>query len=175
MDRRVVARHLVCRSIVMPFHTRIRLSKEIYTIPYQPCSITIGTAHRQSCFTNDPFTTACIQCLRSYSTKHRIKFYAFCFMPDHIHLLSEATRVKSLITIIQELKGLWTKIGWEHGFQGTVFQKSFFDHFLRKDEDVRTVVHYILNNPVRAGLVKRWEEYPYLGSTVYTREELSGG
>lgn len=159
----------------MPFHKSIRLPQKIYAIPYQLCSITIGTAHRQSYFANDRLTTSCIQCLHNYSVEHQIKCYAFCFMPDHIHLLTEATSEKSIITIVQELKGLWTKIGWEHYFQGTVFQKSFFDHFLRKDEDVRTVVHYMLNNPVRAGLVKRWEEYPYLGSTVYTKEELSGG
>jgi REP element-mobilizing transposase RayT len=96
-------------------------------------------------------------------------------MSDHVHLLTEATVNKSLVDIIRELKGLWTKEAWKHGFSGAILQKSFFDHFLRKDENTLTVVRYIFNNPVRAGIVVHWEDYPYLGSTIFTGEDLKGG
>ena len=156
----------------MEFHKPIRLVKEVYSVPFQPCSITIGTNSRQPIFRNHEFANAAATVVREYATKHSVKFYAFCFMPDHIHLLTEATLSKSIIDIVKEMKGIWTKCAWQHGMNGLIFQKSFFDHFLRKDEDILTVVHYILNNPVRAGLVERWEAYPHLGSTVYDVGEL---
>ena len=51
--------------------------------------------------------------------------------------------------------------------KGKFWQTSFYDHFLRKEEDVRDVVMYVLHNPVRKGLVSEWREYPYSGSLVY--------
>lgn len=98
-------------------------------------------------------------------------------MPDHVHMLLEGGSSMSIIEVVGEMKGLLTKLGWQHSLQGSIFQKSFFDHFLRADEDIMTVVYYILNNPVRAGLVEHWWEYPYIGSTVYSLGDLrrSGG
>ena len=156
----------------MEFHKNIRLTKEVYAVPFQPCSITISVLARQPIFVSAEFTQACIKILKEYVEKHGIQCHVFCFMPDHIHLLTEATKAKSIIAIVQELKGLWTKMAWQHELQGVIFQKSFFDHFLRKDEDIVTVVKYILNNPVRAGLVGTWQEYPFLGSIVYDLNQL---
>ncbi|MDO8505839.1 MAG: transposase [bacterium] len=156
----------------MEFHKNIRLSKGVYEVPFQLCSITISTVARQPIFSKTEFTKGCIEILKEYAQKYDIKCHVFCFMPDHIHLLAEATPTKSLIVIVQELKGLWTRAAWQYRFHGAVFQKSFFDHFLRKDEDIMTVVKYILNNPVRAKIVERWQEYQFLGSTVYNLNEL---
>jgi hypothetical protein len=39
--------------------------------------------------------------------------------------------------------------------------EGFYDHALRKEEDIRVVAEYIINNPVRAGLVKEWRDYPF--------------
>lgn len=156
----------------MEFHKNIRLPNGVYAIPFQPCSITISAIDRKPIFLEVEFTNSCIEILAEYSQKHGMKCHVFCFMPDHIHLLIEAIPSKSLIGIIQELKGLWTKVGWQYGLEGAIFQKSFFDHFLRKDEDVMTVVKYILNNPVRAKIVEQWQNYPFLGSTVYNLSQL---
>ena len=47
---------------------------------------------------------------------------------------------------------------------GKVWQVSFWDRFLREEESLEEVVLYVLNNPVRKGLVKEWRDYPYSGS-----------
>ncbi len=44
------------------------------------------------------------------------------------------------------------------------WQKDFFDHIIRKEEGLVNVAKYILENPVRKGLVAHWQEYPYKGS-----------
>ena len=46
------------------------------------------------------------------------------------------------------------KFGW---------QKDFYDHIIRIREDFGAQVRYIANNPVREGLVKNWDEYPFTG------------
>jgi hypothetical protein len=43
---------------------------------------------------------------------------------------------------------------------------------MRSDGDLGGTIRYVLNNPVRAGLVGRVEEHPFFASRVYTREEL---
>jgi len=58
--------------------------------------------------------------------------------------------------------------------QGTaLWQRSYFDRVLRSEEDTVGVARYLLENPIRAGLATRPEDYPYLGSmTVDVRELL---
>jgi hypothetical protein len=50
------------------------------------------------------------------------------------------------------------------------WQKDYYDHILRKKENLNIHIKYILNNPVRAGLVDYWKQYPYKGSTLYNLE-----
>ena len=45
---------------------------------------------------------------------------------------------------------------------------------LREEEDARAIARYIMENPLRAGLIERVEDYPLLGSDVWTLEDLLG-
>jgi len=47
---------------------------------------------------------------------------------------------------------------------GQIWQHESFDHVLRREESIEAKVQYICENPVRAGLVKSPEEYPWLWS-----------
>ncbi len=76
-------------------------------------------------------------------------------MPDHLHLLVAIPPDK----ILSQVVGLWKRaisrklsIPW---------QRSFFDHRLRNEENFGDKCEYILHNPVRAGLVERAEDWPY--------------
>jgi hypothetical protein len=53
-----------------------------------------------------------------------------------------------------------------------LWQESYFDHVLRDDEETDRAMRYVLENPVRKGLVPRFEDYPYAGSDVLTIEHL---
>jgi putative transposase len=80
-------------------------------------------------------------------------------MPDHLHMIVAPTRdreakignVSAAIKrwIRQELKGTWR---WQPGC---------FDRLLRSDESLEEKWLYVEENPVRAGLVDRWEDWPY--------------
>jgi hypothetical protein len=58
----------------------------------------------------------------------------------------------------------------EHG--SNLWQRYGFEHVLHDDELTLIVAKYILENPVRAGLVQRVEDYPFVGSLVYALPEL---
>ena len=54
------------------------------------------------------------------------------------------------------------------GRSGSLWQRESFDHILRRDEDLIEKAEYIANNPVRAGLVARPEEYRWLWISAST-------
>ena len=49
---------------------------------------------------------------------------------------------------------------------GELWQPGFFDHVLRSEESYVEKWQYVLENPVRAGLVKELEQWPYQGEIV---------
>ena len=54
-------------------------------------------------------------------------------------------------------------------------RRGIYDRVLRASEDTRAIVRYILENPVRSGLVRHPLEYPHIGSDVWRVEELLEG
>ncbi len=85
---------------------------------------------------------------------------AVCVMPDHVHLLLAPT-LENLVDLVGKWKSYSTHLMRGKGVTGKVWQRSFFDHAVRKDEDLVKVAEYIVCNPVRKGLVQDWRHYPY--------------
>ena len=146
---------------------KIRLSPEIYRVIGVPCSITIATRGKQRIFSNQGLAQDLAALLKKECQENNIPLYAYCIMPDHVHLLISASDKKGIVDFVREMKSLSSKIAWQHGYIGAIWQRSFYDHFLREDEDCRTVTSYIVQNPVRKGIVENWREYPFAGSLIY--------
>jgi putative transposase len=89
--------------------------------------------------------------------------YAYCVMPDHLHLLLAPSPRCSIVDFVACLKSRLTRALWDRGCKGIIWQRSFYDHFLRRDEDLSTLVACGLNNPVRVGLVQEAKEYALSG------------
>jgi REP element-mobilizing transposase RayT len=80
-------------------------------------------------------------------------------MPDHLHLLCSPDQSGLTIgSIIGRYKGLTTSESWRCGLSGRLWQARYFDHIVRKTENVCNVARYIYENPDRKGLSP---EYPY--------------
>jgi REP element-mobilizing transposase RayT len=94
-------------------------------------------------------------------------------MPDHVHLLIELGTRLPLGKAVSRLKAKTSAslrsvgLGWERGF---------FDHRLRANDDVLDVFLYIYLNPYRAGLCQRTEAWPWFhchpGDWVWFRDYL---
>lgn len=97
--------------------------------------------------------------------------HVYLFMPDHVHLLIKGTDDNSdlwkCVVDFKQRSGFWMSRNESTG----EWQKGSYDHILRKEEDLETHVRYILNNPVRRGIVENWKDYPFKGSTIYDFEE----
>jgi REP element-mobilizing transposase RayT len=96
----------------------------------------------------------------------------YCFMPDHQHLIITGTRShsdiwKAMISYKQQT-GFWMSAN----NQNIRWQKDFYDHVIRADEDMVAQVKYILDNPVRRGLVSSWQDYPFKGSIGCKLEDV---
>ena len=93
-------------------------------------------------------------------------------MPDHVHLVIEGTTEEASITRFvsraKQASGFW----FSKTFGERLWQKSSWDRVLRSNEDAVSVIRYVLDNPVRAGLVERAIDYRFSGSFVWTRDEL---
>jgi REP element-mobilizing transposase RayT len=90
-------------------------------------------------------------------------------MPDHVHLIftplvnEQAGEVYSLGEIMDAIKGASAhKINRKLGRTGKVWQRESFDRVLRSSEKLDEKIQYILDNPVRKGLVSAWAHYRWL-------------
>jgi putative transposase len=76
-------------------------------------------------------------------------------MPDHIHMMVSFPDLPSFSGVI----GSWKR--WLSIKHGITWQKNFFDHRIRKEESYAEKADCILQNPVRAGLIAKAEDWPY--------------
>ncbi len=102
--------------------------------------------------------------LKNVVEKNKCIIPVYCFMPDHQHMIITGTHKDAdLLKIITEYKqktGYWLS----KNRVGIRWQKDFYDHIIKKNEDLSMQVRYILDNPVRKAIVSQWYEYCYKGS-----------
>ena len=99
--------------------------------------------------------------LHWFESQKRIILDAAVIMPDHLHFVA-ALQQDSLERLMHSLKSYTAKkVNAFLHRQGAFWQPQYHDHALRKDEALNEVVLYTLNNPVRAGLVENFRDYPY--------------
>jgi putative transposase len=85
-------------------------------------------------------------------------------MPDHIHLF--CTPVKFPMTPLKRWMEFWqaeATRGWPQPVEKPIWQKDFFDRQIRSGESYHQKWLYLWENPIKEGLVKRPEDWPYQG------------
>ncbi len=154
---------------------RLRLDPKVYE-QGATFSLTLATTERQRFFLSEEVVTLCLRELRIATARYSAAVYAYCFMPDHLHLLVAVPEGVSLVNFVRHFKQLTA-----HRFRRlaghdsrTLWQPRFYDHALRKEEELETVAAHIWGNPVRADLVSDLENYPHWGSLAWNLEAQSG-
>ena len=119
--------------------------------------------NRRELFLDHRLAQATIECLIELRQTMAFNLYCYCLMPDHFHaLIGPGECHKSLGEILGAFKSLSTRRYWRW-YGGRLWQRQFFDHIIRNDQDFEETVIYIQNNPVRKGLVVDPEAWPYGG------------
>jgi putative transposase len=89
---------------------------------------------------------------------------AYCFMPDHVHLLVSGTHETSdCLKFINGFKQR-SAFAFKQSTGKKLWQHKPYDHILRPNERWEGVAYYIWMNPVRKGLCARPEDWPHSGS-----------
>ena len=105
-----------------------------------------------------------IQGLDYLRENRKCRVFAYCVMPDHLHLVLSPIGGKRVVSdFIRDLKSYTTRRSWKLGWSGPLWQRTFYDHIGRRREDLLKMCNYILANPVRAGLVGSVVDWPYSG------------
>jgi putative transposase len=138
-------------------------------------SLTFCTYQRMRRFVSKSVIDLVMMQISRAAVETHFALIAYCFMPDHVHLLvegcSDASDCKRYIARAKQYSGFhFLK---EH--QQRLWQRYGFEHVLRDEELSLVVARYILKNPMRAGLVRRVEDYPFVGSLVYPLTDLIEG
>ena len=127
--------------------------------------VTFCTADRKPVLANDTVHEA----LRHYAGKAEPRGIAvgrYVIMPDHIHCFIRMNPQYTLGTTVRMMKRALSpalpvpKPHWQPGF---------FDHLLRHSESYSEKWNYVVQNPVRAGLVERAEDWEFQGEIVSIR------
>ncbi len=124
---------------------------------------------RQKTFRSGEDYQAYLERMESYRNKHRVRIFAYCLMPNHVHLLLE-TGSAPLSKFMQGLQQSYTQyFNRRYRKVGHLFQGRYKAIICDKDKYLLALVRYIHLNPVRVGLVQRPERYSYSGHASYLK------
>jgi len=119
-------------------------------------SITAVTRNRTPVFRDIRPARTLIRVLKEHEKLGRAETLAFVVMPDHLHWLMRLSGTHDLSQVVRSIKAISSRrIG------GAIWQKGFYDHAIREEEDIRSVARYLVANPLRAGLVNHIGDYPH--------------
>jgi len=139
---------------------------------YHRYFITLTTDFRARVFVHSSQANALVAQISPHFAARHFEVLAYCVMPDHLHLLIEGMSAEA---DLQEAVRSWkqrTGYDWKTRTGTRLWQPGFHDRVLREGDDTRSVVRYILLNPVRAGLANAPRDYQWLGSQRYSLREL---
>jgi REP element-mobilizing transposase RayT len=103
----------------------------------------------------------------------RYQLIAYCIMPNHVHMLIRSCisepakhRGKSakypVTDSLRLLKGRTARYSNVQLMRtGSFWQHESYDHVIRDEQELEQTILYILNNPVKAGLVREWEDWKF--------------
>lgn len=128
--------------------------------------VTFCTHERKPWLANAAVHDAFVKFTERAADDFNIAVGRYVIMPDHVHFFVCGGLEFSLGKWVGALKQGLAKAANKEIWQGQIWQEGFFDHLLRSDESMSQKWEYIRANPVRAGLVRRVEDWPYQGEII---------
>lgn len=134
---------------------------------FAPGALTHLTANGvddQPIFYTDLDRIALLVRLRQITKKIDWHVLTWCFMVTHYHLLVAVGHDERIPWALQTLNSVYAReFNARHGRRGHVFGARYTDTLVATDFHRDNAIAYILENPIRAGLVERVEDWPWSG------------
>ena len=136
---------------------------------------TVVAFRRRKIFTDDDCRIWLRDAVLATRKRYVFNIDAWVLLPDHLHCIwtlpegdcdfsARWSGIKRRFTILAKHKfhkPEWMNASKQTHREGTIWQRRFWEHQIRDDNDFERHVDYIHNNPVKHGLVKRAAEWPY--------------
>ncbi|KQC15045.1 MAG: hypothetical protein APR63_04590 [Desulfuromonas sp. SDB] len=122
-------------------------------------------------FPNDMYKFTFLKLLEEKSTKLKIRIFAFCLMNNHYHLVLENSSGK-LSDFMKQLNSHYAQY-FRHfeKSKGYLFQGRFKSLLIQDDSYLKTVIAYVMLNPVRANIVKNPYDYRWSSINFYFNKD----
>ena len=134
-------------------------------------------AGNQKWLSNETIAAGVLDNLAWLEDKRGWRLYAATVMPNHLHLLMRNVEGRSgqLLEDLAHYKSFTGQMANRAlGRSGRFWAKEDFDHWCRTPDKVVSVARYICNNPVKAGLIQRWSDWPWTRCHEDFRAEVGG-
>jgi len=93
--------------------------------------------------------------LRHFDQK-RYRLFAWCVMPNHVHVVVRLFPAENLAAVVHSWKSFSAKQANRFlGAHGAFWQREYYDHLIRGEEELERAVRYVAENPAKANL-KGW-------------------
>lgn len=154
---------------------------------FQKLDYQLDTRRYGNCYLERPEIAKIVQDKLHELDDDKYDLICYTIMPNHVHVLFDTLiqlidnqglilndipeDYTQLDKIMKSIKGSSAYLAnKELGRKGKFWQKDSYDHYVRDGDEQENIIHYILQNPVKAGIVKDWKDHPF----TYLKENLIG-
>ena len=150
----------------MPRAPRLKSQSGIY-------HIMLRGINQQVIFEDEEDYFKFIETLKDYKAVSGYNVFAYCLMSNHIHILLQVCK-EDLDVIMKRIAGSYVYwYNWKYYRKGHLFQDRFKSEPIEDDEYFLTVLRYIHQNPIKAGIVEKLDEYVYSSYNEYMKDSVS--
>jgi putative transposase len=138
-------------------------------VPGYPHHVTQrGNRRQQTFFSMDDYQ-AYIQLLANARAAAGVQIWAYCLMPNHVHLVVVPAQKESLAALFKEAHRRYTRqINFREGWRGHLWQERFHS-FVMDERHMLAAVRYVELNPVRARLCSRADDWKWSSAPAHLR------
>ena len=136
-------------------------------VPGAPHHVTQRGNRRADVFFTKADRHVYLRYLGAYCREHALEIIAYCLMTNHIHLVVVPRRVESLAGALKPVHLRYAQhVNWTQNLCGRLWQGRFYSCPM-DDAHLYAAVRYVERNPVRAGMVRTAEDYPWSSAAAH--------
>ena len=136
-------------------------------VPNYPHHVVQRGSRRQPTFFGNSDYRMYLQLVADTKEKFGVNFWAYCLMPNHVHLIVVPERKDSLARLCRSTHREYARrINQREGWRGHLWQERFHS-FVMDEEYLLAAVRYVELNPVRAGLCNHAADWPWSSARAH--------
>ena len=121
---------------------------------------------------------------RNVQKLYKFEIAAICILPEHIHLIMHPENINNYPQIISSVKHYFSrnvgqvcptddlKIGYKNKREKGIFQRRYWEHTIKNEEELNNQINYIHYNPVKHGLVNNVCDWQYSSFHKFVKQGL---